>query len=76
MDEIRYVIPCLFNQCDKPIKFVFDDVSVECNDDMTFTVTGKATWPEIADMIANMFDMTIDEVLNTKFGVFSINGGS
>lgn len=64
-DNCLYIIPSV----DKPIKFVFEGISIEDNGDMTFTIKRPATLSEIADM----FDMTIDEVLNTKFGICTVD---
>ena len=64
-NEYLYIIPSV----DKPIKFVFEGISIEDNGDMTFTIKRPATLSEIADM----FNMTIDEVLNTKFGIYTVD---
>lgn len=64
-DNCLYIIPSV----DKPIKFVFEGISIEDNGDMTFTIKRPATLSEIADM----FDMTIDKVLNTKFGICTVD---
>lgn len=64
-DNCLYIIPSV----DKPIKFVFEGISIEDNGDMTFTIKRPATLSEIADM----FDMTIDKVLNTKFGIYTVD---
>lgn len=59
-----YIIP----SADKPIKLVFEGQSIEDNGDMTFTIKRYATLAEIAEW----FDMTIDEVLHTKFGIYKL----
>lgn len=64
-DNCLYIIPSV----NKPIKFVFEEISIEDNGDMTFTIKQPATLSEIA----NMFNMTIDEVLNTKFGICTVD---
>lgn len=64
-DNCLYIIPSV----NKPIKFVFEGISIEDNGDMTFTIKRPATLSEIADM----FDMTIDKVLNTKFGICTVD---
>lgn len=64
-DNCLYIIPSV----NKPIKFVFEEISIEDNGDMTFTIKRPATLSEIADM----FDMTIDKVLNTKFGICTVD---
>lgn len=64
-NEYLYIIPSV----DKPIKFVLEGISIEDNGDMTFTIKRPATLSEIADM----FDMTIDKVLNTKFGICTVD---
>lgn len=64
-NEYLYIIPSV----DKPIKFVFEGISIEDNGDMTFTIKRPATLSEIADM----FNMAIDEVLNTKFGICTVD---
>ena len=58
---------CLYiiSSADKPIKLVFEVTPIEDNGDMTFTIRRIATLSEIAEW----FDMTVDEVLNTKFGI-------
>ena len=48
---------------------MFEEISIEDNGDMTFTIKQHATLSEIA----NMFNMTIDEVLNTKFGICTVD---
>ena len=63
-NNLIYIIP----STPKPIKIMFDDTFVDCNKDMTITVQKKATLSEIADM----FDMTVDEVLNIKFGIYEV----
>ena len=64
-----------FNDClyitppmDKPIKLVFEVPPIEDNRDMTFTIRRTATLAEIAEW----FDMTIDDVLHTKFGIYKL----
>ena len=64
-NEYLYIIPSV----DKPIKFVFEGISIDDNGDMTFTIKWPATLSEIADM----FDMTTDKVLNTKFGIYTVD---
>ena len=64
-NEYLYIIPSV----DKPIKFVFEGISIEDNGDMTFTIKRPTTLSEIADM----FNMTIDEVLNNKFGSWTVD---
>lgn len=64
-DNCLYIILSV----DKPIKLVFEGISIEDNGDMTFTIKRPATLSEIADM----FDMTIDKVLNTKFGICTVD---
>ena len=59
-----YIIP----SADKPIKLVFEGPHIEDNGDMTFTIRRIATLAEIAEW----FNMTVDEVLNTKFGIFEV----
>ena len=63
-NDCLYIIP----SADKPIKLVFEGRPIEDNGDMTFTIRRIATLSEIADW----FNMTIDEVLNTKFGIFEV----
>ena len=58
-NDCLYIIPSV----DKSIKLVFEGPSIEDNGDMTFTIKRPATLAEIAEW----FDMTVDEVLNTKF---------
>lgn len=60
-----YIIPSAY----KPIKIVFEGTSIEDNGDMTFTIRRTATLAEVAEL----FDMTVDEVLNTKFGICAID---
>ena len=64
-NDCLYIIPSI----DKPIKFVFEGPPIEDNGDMTFTIRRTATLAEIAEL----FDMTVDEVLNTKFGIFEVS---
>ena len=64
-NDCLYIIPSV----DKPIKIVFEGTSIEDNGDMTFTIRRTATLSEIAEW----FDMTVDEVLNTKFGIFEVS---
>lgn len=59
-----YIIP----SADKPIKLVFEGPPIEDNGDMTFTIRRIDTLAEIAEW----FNMTVDEVLNTKFGIFEV----
>ena len=59
-NDCLYIIP----SADKPIKLVFEGPPIEDNGDMTFTIRRIATLSEIAEW----FNMTIDEVLNTKIG--------
>ena len=59
-----YIIP----STDKPIKVVFECPPIEDNGDMTMTIERPATPAEIAEW----FDMTIDEVLHTKFGIYKL----
>lgn len=59
-----YIIPSVY----KPIKVVFEGPPIEDNGDITFTIRRTATLAEIAEW----FNMTIDEVLNTKFGIFEV----
>ena len=59
-----YIIPF----ANKPIKVVFEGPPIEDNGDMTFTIRRTATLAEIAEW----FNMTIDEVLNSKFGIFEV----
>ena len=59
-----YIIP----SADKQIKLVFEGPPIEDNGDMTFTIRRTATLAEIAEW----FNMIIDEVLNTKFGIFEV----
>lgn len=66
MDETIYLIPTSFH---KPVKVVFDDVFVDCNENMSITVKKPATLEDIAEL----FNMTPNEVLNTRFGVFDLN---
>ena len=63
-NDYLYIIP----SADKPVKIVFEGTSIEDNGDMTFTIRRTATLAEIAEG----FNMTIDEVLNTKFGIFEV----
>ena len=63
-NDYLYIIP----SADKPIKLVFEGPPIEYNGDMTFTIRRIATLAEIAEW----FNMTIDEVLNTKFGIFEV----
>ena len=63
-NDCLYIIPSM----DKPIKLVFEVPPIEDNRDMTFTIRRTATLAEIAEW----FNMTIDEVLNTKFGIFEV----
>lgn len=63
-NDCLYIIP----SADKPIKLVFEGQSIEDNGDMTFTIKRPATLAEIAEW----FDMTIDEVLHTKFGIYKL----
>ena len=63
-NDCLYIIPSV----DKPIKVVFEGPPIEDNGDMTFTIRRNATLSEIAEW----FDMTVDEVLNTKFGIFEV----
>lgn len=64
-NDCLYIIPSV----DKLIKLVFKDITIEDNGDMTFTIKSPATLAEIAEW----FDMTVDEVLNTKFGIFEVS---
>ena len=64
-NDCLYIIPTI----DKPIKFIFEGSPIEDNGDMTFTIRRTATLAEIAEL----FDMTVDEVLNTKFGIFEVS---
>lgn len=59
-----YIIP----SADKPIKLVFEGPPIEDNGDMTITIKRYATLAEIAEW----FDMIIDEVLHTKFGIYKL----
>ena len=63
-NDYLYIIP----SADKLVKIVFEGTSIEDNGDMTFTIRRNATLSEIA----GWFDMTVDEVLNTKFGIFEV----
>ena len=63
-NDCLYIIPSV----DKQIKLVFEGPSIKDNEDMTFTIRWNATLLEIAEW----FDMTVDEVLNTKFGIFEV----
>lgn len=63
-NDYLYIIP----SADKPIKLVFEGPPIEDNGDMTFTIRRTATLAEIAEW----FDITVDEVLNTKFGIFEV----
>ena len=63
-NDCLYIIPSV----DKPIKVVFEGPSIEDNGDITFTIRRTATLAEIAEW----FNMTIDEVLNIKFGIFEV----
>ena len=63
-DNCLYIIPSV----DKPIKLVFEESSIEVNEDMTLTLKMPATLAEIAEL----FNMTIDEVLRTKFGIYTL----
>ena len=63
-NDYLYIIP----SADKPIKLVFEGPPIEDNGDMTFTIRRIATLAEIAEW----FNMTVDEVLNTKFGIFEV----
>ena len=58
----------IIQSTDKPIKLVFEGPPIEDNGDTTFTIRRTATLAEIAEW----FNMTIDEVLNTKFGIFEV----
>lgn len=63
-NDCLYIIP----SANKPIKVVFEGPPIEDNGDMTFTIRRTATLAEFAEW----FNMTIDEVLNTKFGIFEV----
>ena len=63
-NDCLYIIPSV----DKQIKLVFEGTSIKDNEDMTFTIRWNATLLEIAEW----FDMTVDEVLNTKFIFFEV----
>ena len=63
-NDCLYIIPSVY----KPIKVVFEGPPIEDNGDITFTIRRTATLAEIAEW----FNMTIDEVLNTKFGIFEV----
>lgn len=63
-NDCLYIIPSV----DKQIKLVFEGPFIKDNEDMTFTVRRNATLLEIAEW----FDMTVDEVLNTKFGILEV----
>ena len=64
-NDCLYIIPSV----DKPIKIVFEGTPIEDNGDMAFTIRRTATLAEVAEW----FDMTVDEVLNTRFGIFAID---
>ena len=64
-NDCLYIIP----STDKQIKVVFEGPPIEDNGDMTFTIRRTATLAEVAEW----FDMTVDEVLNTKFGIFEVS---
>jgi hypothetical protein len=64
--DCLYIIPTT----NKPIKVVFEnEVFVEDNGDTTLTISRPATLKEIAEW----FDISIDELLNTKFGICSFS---
>lgn len=63
-NDCLYIIP----SADKPIKLIFEGPSIEDNGDMTFTIKRPATLAEIAEL----FDMIIDDVLHTKFGIYKL----
>ena len=73
-NDCLYIIP----SANKPIKVVFEGPPIEDNGDMTFTIRRTATLAEIAEVLNTTlnyligFNMTIDEVLNTKFGIFEV----
>lgn len=57
-----YIIPHI----DKPIKVTFEgDVSVVDNGDMSITISQPATLSDLAEI----FDMSIEELKNTQFGL-------
>lgn len=63
-NDCLYIIPSV----DKPIKIVFEGPPIEDNEDMIFTIKRHATLAEIA----KLFDMTVDELINTKFGIYQL----
>ena len=63
-NDCLYIIPSIY----KPIKLVFEGPPIEYNGDMTITIKQSATLAEIAEL----FDMTVDEVLHTKFGIYKL----
>lgn len=63
-NDCLYIIPSVY----KPIKVVFEGPPIEDNGDMTFTIKCPATLAEIAEW----FDMTVDEVLHTEFGIYKL----
>lgn len=62
-NELAYIVPV----SPKPIKIIHDDTFVDCNEDMTITIRGKATLSEIAEW----FDMTVDELIYAKIGIWN-----
>lgn len=63
-NDCLYIIPSE----DKPIKLVFEGPPIEDNGDMTFTIKRHATLAEIAEL----FDMTVDELIHAKIGIFKL----
>lgn len=63
-NDCLYIIP----STDKPIKFVFEGSSIEDNGDMTMIIKQSMTLMKIAEL----FDMTIDELIHTKFGIYKL----
>ena len=63
-NDCLYIIPSV----DKSIKLVFEGTSIEVNGDMTFTIKRPATLAEIAEL----FDMTVDELIHTKIGIYKL----
>lgn len=67
----KYLVVCKnidITQSDKPIKLVFEGPPIEDNGDMTFTIKRPMTLAEIAEL----FDMTLDELIHTKFGIYKL----